>query len=484
MAISSAGIGSGLDVKSIVSQLVALEQKPLSQLQTKASSITAKLSAYGQLQSQMANLQDMASKLATASNWDAMSVSSSNAAISGTATTAAAVTAFSVEVSQMARAQMAGSAPLAPAGSPVGAGTLRIELGAWSTSGPATFTKGSGAAVNVAVSATDTLSQIADKINAAGAGVTATVLKDDAGERLLMRSSATGEASAFRVQALAEPVAPATEGVAITNGTGLGWLAFDPANATGGLALTQSALNTKATINGVAVSSQNNTIEAIAGVKLTVSKVTTDTGPVEVSIKRDTAAAKTSINNFVASYNAISNALTEMTKYDAATKTSGTLQGDSTALGLQAALRRMVGANGPAGTAVGRLSDLGVEFQKDGSLKVNDAKLDAALVKPDDVKAFFMADAGASGANGLALRLKDFAAGLLNTSGTLSTRSAALKSAADRNTKEQERLSDRISKNQARLEAQYSRLDASMGKLTALSSYVNQQVTQWNNTKG
>ena len=104
MAISSAGIGSGLDVKSIVSQLVALEQKPLSQLQVKASSITAKLSAYGQLQSQMANLQDMASKLATASNWDAMSVSSSNAAISGTATTAAAVTAFSVEVSQMARA--------------------------------------------------------------------------------------------------------------------------------------------------------------------------------------------------------------------------------------------------------------------------------------------------------------------------------------------------------------------------------------------
>ncbi len=159
----------------------------------------------------MANLQDMASKLATASNWDAMSVSSSNAAISGTATTAAAVTAFSVEVSQMARAQMAGSAPLAPAGSPVGAGTLRIELGAWSTSGPTTFTKGSGAAVNVTVGAADTLSQIADKINAAGAGVTATVLKDDAGERLLMRSSATGEASAFRVQALAEPVAPATE---------------------------------------------------------------------------------------------------------------------------------------------------------------------------------------------------------------------------------------------------------------------------------
>ena len=484
MAISSAGIGSGLDVKSIVSQLVALEQKPLSQLQTKASSISAKLSAYGQLQSQMANLQDMASKLGTASNWDAMSVSSSNPAISGTATTAAAATAFSVEVTQLARSQMAGSAPIAPAGSPVGAGTLRIELGAWSTSGAAAFAKGSGAAVNVTVGATDTLSQIADKINAAGAGVTATVLKDDAGERLLMRSSTTGEASAFRLQALAEPVAPDTEGLAITDGTGLGRLAFDPANATGGLALTQSALNTKANINGVAVSSQNNTLEAIAGVKLTVSKVTTDTGPVEVSIKRDTAAAKTSINNFVASYNALSSALGEMTKYDAATKKGGTLQGDSTAVGLQAALRRLVGGNGPAGTAVGRLTDLGVEFQKDGSLKVDATKLDAALAKPDDVKTFFMADGGGNGSDGLALRLKDFAAGLLNTSGTLSTRSSALKSESDRNTKEQERVSDRINRTKARLEAQYSRLDASMGKLTALSSYVNQQVTQWNNTKG
>lgn len=484
MAISSIGIGSGLDVKSIISQLIALEQKPLGQLQVKASSITAQLSSYGQLKSQMANLQDMAGKLASASNWNAMTVSSSNsAAISGTATTAAAVTSFSVAVSQLAQAQTAGSASLAPTGSPVGAGTLRIDLGAWSASGPNTFTKSDAAAVDVKVSESDTLSQIAEKINAAGAGVTATVLKDDTGERLLMRSSATGEASAFRIQALAEPVAPATEGDAITNSTGLGRLAYDPANVTGGLSLTQAALNTKATVNGVAVSSQGNKLEAIAGVTLNVSKLIPAGEPAEVNIKRDTAAAKSSISNFVASYNAISSALTEMTKYDAATKTGGTLQGDSTAVSLQATLRRMVGGSGPGGSSFSRLSDLGVEFQKDGSLKVNDTKLDAALTKPDDVKAFFMADSGSEGGSGLALRLKDFAAGLLNTSGTLSTRSDALKSASDRNTKEQERMSDRIGKTQARLEAQYSRLDASMGKLSALSNYMNQQVTQWNNTK-
>ena len=484
MAISSVGIGSGLDVKSIISQLVALEQKPLAQLQVKASSISAQLSSYGQLKSQMANLQDMAGKLASASNWNAMTVSSSNsAAISGAATTAAAATAFSVAVTQLAQAQTAGSASFAPAGTSVGPGTLRIELGSWSANGQGVFSKGAGAAVDVSVGATDTLSQIAEKINGAGAGVTATVLKDEGGERLLMRSSATGEASAFRIQAVAEPVAPATEGVAITNNTGLGRLAYDPANVTGGLSLTQSALNTKATVNGVAVSSQSNTLEAIAGVTLNVSKLIPSGEPAEINIKRDTAAAKTSINNFVASYNAISSALSEMTRYDAATKTGGTLQGDSTAVSLQSALRRMVGAGGPEGTSFGRLSDLGIEFQKDGSLKVNDTKLDAALTKPDDVKAFFMADNGSAGGNGLALRLKDFAGGLLNTSGTLSTRSDALKAASDRNTKEQTRMSDRIGKTQARLEAQYSRLDASMGKLSALSNYMNQQVTQWNNNK-
>ena len=150
MAISSVGIGSGLDVKSIISQLVALEQKPLAQLQVKASSISAQLSSYGQLKSQMANLQDMAGKLASASNWNAMTVSSSNAgAISGTATTAAAATAFSVAVSQLAQAQTAGSASLAPAGSPVGPGTLRIELGSWSANGQGVFSKGAGAAVDL-----------------------------------------------------------------------------------------------------------------------------------------------------------------------------------------------------------------------------------------------------------------------------------------------------------------------------------------------
>ena len=479
MGISSPGIGSGLDVKSIVSQLVALEKQPIAQLQTAASSLSAKLSAFGQIKSQMANLQDMADKLAADSNWTAMTVSSSNsAAVSGTATAAAAPTAFSVSVSQLARAQAAGSAVISPAGSAVGEGSLSIQLGSWSASGAGTFTAGAAAAVKITVSSTDTLSQIAEKINSAKAGVTATVLKDSSGERLLMRSSATGEASGFRIQA------SDVDGVAINNGTALGRLAYDPANVTsGGMSLTQSALNTLATINGVAVSSQNNALsDTISGLSLTVSQVTT--APVDVTVARDTSAARNSVNNFVSSYNAISNALAEMTKYVPSTKTAGTLQGDSTALSLQAALRRLVGGTVSAGGNFSRLSDLGVEFQSDGTLKVNDTKLTSALAKPDDVKAFFTANNGASATNGLALRIRDFASGLLAVGGTITTKTSSLQSAIDRNTKEQQAVSDRADRAQARLTAQYSRLDTSLSKLTALSTYVSQQVTTWNKSTG
>ena len=109
MGISSPGIGSGLDIQGIVAKLVALEKQPLQQLQVRASGLSARLSAYGQLKSQIANLQDQAAKLASSSSWETMTLSSSNSsAVVGTATAAAAPTAFSMEVRQLARAQSVG----------------------------------------------------------------------------------------------------------------------------------------------------------------------------------------------------------------------------------------------------------------------------------------------------------------------------------------------------------------------------------------
>lgn len=482
MGISSLGIGSGgLDTRSIVDSLVALEKRPLQQLQVKAAGLNARLSAYGQLKSQIANLQDQATKLATPATWEAMSVTSSNSGvIVGTATSAAVTTSFSMQVSQLAKAQSAGSGVFAT-GSAVGAGTLKIQLGTWgkgdftpddALDGTAQFLPGAGSEVAIDVTAGDTLAQVAAKINGTKAGVTATVLRDASGERLLLRSSATGEASGFRVQTL--------DGDGNhTDSIGLSRLAFDPENATAGMGLTQAAQNTKATVNGVEVTSSNTTFaDAIEGVTLTVAQVTT--APVEVSIKRDTAGARSSITAFVESYNALSNALAAMTRYNPADKSAGTLQGDSTAVSLQAALRQLVGGMGAAGSEFGRLSDLGVQFQSDGTLKVDNTKLDAALTKPDALKAFFSADEPGTASDGMAVRIKDFAAGMLGADGVFATTSKSIEGAVKRNIADQDRVLQRADKMETRLLAQYSRLDVNLNNLNALNSYVSQQVAQWN----
>lgn len=479
MAISSPGIGSGLDVNSIVSQLVALEKKPLEQLQTTASSLQTKLSAFGQLKSQLANLQDQAAKLANTTTWGALALTSSNSAVAGTLRTGATGTQFSVQVSQLATAQAAAGSPVA-AGTKLGSGTLSISLGSWTgvdhdndsdTPDLQQFGQKAGStSVNVSIAATDTLAQVAQKINAAGAGVSAAVVTDANGERLAIRSTETGSTNGFRIQV-----------GNLGSGSTLDALTFDPENTASGMTLTESGSNTLARINGVDVESTDNRFNGVvAGVNLTVSAVTTS--PVNVAVTQDKASIRTAINNLAESYNALSNALKEMTKYDPATKVAGSLQGDSTAVGLQSALRRIFSGLGPADSSVKRLSDVGLEFQSDGTLKVNAGKVNQALDNYDDLKTFFTAG-GEDGANGMAVRIRNFAQGMVDASGTLTGRNNALKAAIDRNTKDQERLTERVERTESRLLAQYSRLDTQLASLTALSSYVAQQVTTWNNQK-
>ena len=227
--ISSAGIGSGLDVNSIVSQLVALEKAPLKTLGLKATNVQGQISTFGDIQSQFAALTDVATRISVPGVWGARNASSSNAsAATITALPTANATSFTVDVDQLAGLQSGSSAALPP-GSMPGAGTLTLQLGSWSAGGAA-FTPGTAASVDVAIAATDSIATIAGKINAAGAGVVATVFNDGTNERLLLSSKTTGAAAGFRVQVKADM------DVAITSDTGLGRLAFDPATGAFGMA--------------------------------------------------------------------------------------------------------------------------------------------------------------------------------------------------------------------------------------------------------
>lgn len=474
MAISSIGLGSGLEVKDMVAQLVALEQKPIQALQTKATAINTQVSAYTQLKSQISNLQTQVDKLTSAETWQGRVLSSSSSStVTGTATSKAAFATYDVKVQQLASAQTIGSG-LVASGTSLGTGRLTITLGEWQD-GTLKVNEVDGAPASVSIDITaedDTLAKVAARINAANAGVSATVLRDHTGERLSLQSTATGANAAFSVAVEETAGQP-----------GLKRLEYLGTDSSAGMTRSQTAQDTLATINGIGMSSRNTTFTEVAdGVTLTVGKEMAATdAAVRITIKGDTATAKTALTNLVESYNALSSAMSTMTAYDPATQTAGTLQGDSTAINLQSALRRLLTSNSGAGGAFTTLSQIGLAFQTDGTLKIDDTKLTKALEDPGSMSKFFAADPEGEANDGLGVRLKAFTTGLLSSDGVFATKDESMKNQLKRNTQDQERLTTRVNAYEKRLLAQYTALDVKMASLTALDTYVSQQITAWNN---
>jgi flagellar hook-associated protein 2 len=228
------------------------------------------------------------------------------------------------------------------------------------------------------------------------------------------------------------------------------------------------------------VSSSSNTLaDVLDGVTLTLNAQTV--APVTVDIAADTEALKKTLNDFASAYTELAKLIVSDTKYDAAAKKGGTLQGDSAIVGLQNRLRSMLGASSGASTAFARLSDVGFEMQQDGSLSVNSTRLDKALANLSELKALFskssLTDASL---DGFGKRFRVVASEVLGIDGVLTARTNGLSEKLTRNQKQQDRMEDRLAQTQKRLEKQYGSLDAKLGALNGLSSYVTAQVAQWN----
>ena len=223
--LSSAGIGSGLDVEGIIKGLVGVERQPIAKLQEQAKSVQTKLSAVGQLQGQLSTLRDAARKLSDVSTWKAVSAVSSDAAALGVTAGAGAIASnYQVQVTKLASAQQLASANF-PAGgaSAVGSGTLTIELGSWNADHSAFSAKPGAAPVSVNISpGENSLEAIRDKINAAGSAVIASIVTDAHGARLTLRSRETGADNGFRISA-------ADDDGTNNDAAGLSALAYDPA---------------------------------------------------------------------------------------------------------------------------------------------------------------------------------------------------------------------------------------------------------------
>ncbi len=466
--ISSPGIASGLDIQSIVSQLVALEKAPLTQLKTQATSLQTKLSTMGTIKSQVSALGDAAAKLSKASGWDPVKATSSNpSAVGVTVKAGAPATSITMEVQNLAKAQSTASAAVTT-GTAMGTGSMTIELGQWSGS---SFTAGSGTPVTIDIEAgDDSLSEIAAKINESDAGVSATVLRDASGERLLVRSKATGEENAFRITV-------ADDDGDDTDAAGLSRLAFSVGNANG-MSRSQSAENAQATINGVPITSASNTLSGtLTGMTIQLSQETT--APVNIDVTNDTEAIRSNVKAFVDAYNTLNTTLTSALRYDEATKTAGPLQGDATTVGLQNALRGMM-RSVSASTPYSRLSDVGIELKSGGKLEIDATKMDAALDNLDDLKALFTSTSNDATATGFGWKIKNFAEGLIDADGTVSNKTDALKASIKRNSLDQDRVNEKAARSEKRLLAQYNAMDAAVGSLNGLSAFVSQQIIMWN----
>jgi flagellar hook-associated protein 2 len=246
-----------------------------------------------------------------------------------------------------------------------------------------------------------------------------------------------------------------------------------------GMTQTQGAQDASIEIDGIVVTSATNTVaDAVPGV--TLNLLTETTTAATITVGDDTAAIKAKLEAFQTAYNKVATTLADLTKYDTASKKASALQGDSTAVGLQSVLRSMLGANGPTGNAFGRLSDVGLELQRDGTLTLNSTKVEKALKNLPALNSFFTESTGDSATDGIARRINTFIQKANGVDGNVSGRSSALQAAITRNTKDQEAMNLRLTQRQASLYAQYNALDTKMGSLSSISSFITQQVAQWN----
>jgi len=469
--ITSLGIGSGLDLNGMVSKLVALERQPLQGLQSRASAIQTRISTYGQVGSQLAQLADLADALASSSGWNAQRASSADSTVVQAAAPGGGASAqtgiHTVRVQQLATPQTVASASVG-ASTALGGGSLILEMGRYAADGSFSADAARSATSITIDAAASTPADIAAAINAAQTDVVASIVTDTTGTRLVLNSSATGEANGFRLQA-----SPADGDLA--------QLAY-PADAgppAVGLQLGRAAADAIALLNGVTVQSASNQLDAaLPGLSLTLARASgTD---VAITVAADGEARRKQIDEFVKAWNTVNKTLGDALAYNPSTRQSGPLQSDRVAQAMQQALRSVLRSSRTDGE-LARLSDAGLEMQRDGSLRVNEGKLGTALAQGQALGSLLHASGTAGVSDGIMLRLKSLIAGFNSEdSGALANRNSALQAELERNGDAQERLNERVERVQKKLLKQYGALDANVSKLNALNGYVSQQISNWN----
>jgi flagellar hook-associated protein 2 len=450
--ITASGIGSGLDITSLVSQLMTLEQRPLTLLQAKESSYQAKLSAYGQLKASLSSFQTAADALTKPAKFSATKATVADSTIlSATTGTAATTGTFSVKVNDLASSQRTATSAITEF-APL-AGDLTITFG---TVAGGIFNADSGSAKTLSF-AGGTLEDLRNAINDGDLGVSASVINNGAVKQLVITSKDTGAAQAFSI-------------------SGTAGLSYDPASTTTStdpVYGVQAAQNASLEVDGILISRSSNVIDdVIDGVTLNLAK--TSGSATTVAVTADASGAKSAIESFVANYNNLISTIKTLTAYDAEKDSAATLTGDSTIRAVQGQMRSLISGEIGGLSGASRLSAIGITLGADGKLTVNSGDLEAALADPSkDVGALF---AGTDSIDGLGTLVSNQIDSFLDSGGLLSARTDGINSSIKSLKKQEDAWALRLEKIEARYRTQFTNLDTLMASMTQTSNYLTQQL--------
>ncbi|RMG28664.1 MAG: hypothetical protein D6721_07960 [Gammaproteobacteria bacterium] len=463
--LSSPGLGSGLDVKSLVQSLVQAEGAPAKQrLDRRETDITTKITALGKIKGAFSDLADAIHKLADPALFQSRSFTSSDESVlTGSAGTTAATGTYAITVDHLAQSQaLVTQTTYTSPTDVVGEGTITITFGSNPTG---SFTPNPDKQpVTINIDATNhTLEGVRDAINAADAGVRASIVNTGSGYVLTLNAVDTGAANAMKID--------------VTEGSVLGLSALAYNATTQNLTQTRQALDAQVSIDGVTVTHPTNTLDqAIDGLTLKLA----GPGSTTVRVRMDRGAMEKAIDNLVKAYNAFHDTVHSLTAYDPKTTQAGPLNGDAGVRTLANAVRRLLGTRveGLDG-GLNTLADVGVSIDADGKMTFDQAKFESALAAhPDAVQQLFSGKGtpGQSGyVAGIATGLDDYFT-QVQKDDLLGARMDALNDRAKEITKERERLDRHLQDYQKRLMKQFTALDMLISQLQATSARLQQQL--------
>ncbi|MCL6414453.1 flagellar filament capping protein FliD [Aestuariirhabdus sp. Z084] len=461
--MSIGGVNSGLDIPTIVKALVDAEKAPkTAQLNRIERDTTEQITGLGQLMGAVSAFKTAVDGLDDLSSFNQRTPASSDTDIlTLTATEEATAGNYNISVESLAQAQKIATGPFADAEAAIGTGTITIGQGADS--------------FDIVVGAdNNTLSGIKDAINEASdnTGVTATIVTDDSGARLVLSSDKQGLSNQLSLTVNDDD----GNSAAGDAGGGLSDLVYDPLSGNGSLELT-AATDAVIKIDGLTVTRSSNTIsDAIEGVTLNLKAAQSADDiaagkTVSAKIALDKAGPQGRINEFVEAYNALIDVTKELTAVvavggDETAPVTGALLGDASVRQLVSQIRsELIDPTGDS--AIGALSQLGVTSTKEGRLEVDSSVLTDQLDNNYSAVGEFLA-----GENGLMGRLSETVASYEGSGGVLSKRVDSLQNRIESIDDDRLSLNLRVAKMEERLNSQFYAMDQLVGQYNNTLEYI------------